>query len=442
MCAVLVAAVVAGNASEICMAAETDSAGELAVEAVNGADGESRVENAANGGDYAGETVNGEDCMESAADGGDYAGETADGEVCTEDVNDGDVTEADGAGSEEDVVSSGSLMVTSLGMKATTVEYKTSVSSIKLNFSYNILGCVKVSSSLNVRKERSTGAEIAGTLTNNTFCNVLEVYEDGWAKIESGKISGYVSTEYLLMGEKAENAALKKAKKYVKVTGTSVLNIRALPTVNSSTYGQAKKNKKVTLKYESLTAKKIKKLLKKNKSLRRQLSTSEKKSMLQSDNLNNWVCVKYNGKTAFVSKDFVKVKYVVKTGSTQSSSKSALRKKLVKYAKKFLGNKYVYGGTSLTKGTDCSGFIMRIYQHFGYRLSRTSSEQSKNGTKTSRSKLQPGDLLFYKKNGKISHVTMYIGNGKVIHASNEKNGIMISKISYRKACKYVKIIKT
>lgn len=163
--------------------------------------------------------------------------------------------------------------------------------------------------------------------------------------------------------------------------------------------------------------------------------------MLKSDNLDNWICVKYNGKTAFVSKDYAKVIYTVKVGSAENKKTSALSKKVVAYAKKFLGNRYVYGGSSLKHGTDCSGFTMKVYQHFGYRLARSSAAQARNGRKVKRSKLQPGDLLFYKKKGRISHVSMYIGSGKVIHASNEKNGIIISSVRYRKACRCVRILK-
>ena len=105
--------------------------------------------------------------------------------------------------------------------------------------------------------------------------------------------------------------------------------------------------------------------------------------------------------------------------------------KIVKYAKKFLGCPYKYGGTSLTKGSDCSGFTQSIYKEFGYSIPRTSLEQSSYGTKVSSSSVQEGDLVFYKNGKKVGHVAIYIGDGEVIHSSNEKDGVKISKMNYR-----------
>ena len=118
------------------------------------------------------------------------------------------------------------------------------------------------------------------------------------------------------------------------------------------------------------------------------------------------------------------------------------RKKVVEYAKKFEGNPYVYGGNSLTEGTDCSGFVKLVYAKFGYTLKRTSKEQAADSTykNVKLSDVQPGDLLFYNKNGQIGHVSMYIGNGKVIHASSPSTGIKISNYGYRTPAKAKRII--
>lgn len=101
---------------------------------------------------------------------------------------------------------------------------------------------------------------------------------------------------------------------------------------------------------------------------------------------------------------------------------------VINYAKKFLGNPYVYGGTSLTKGTDCSGFTQSIYRHFGYTIPRTSTDQRKAGRAVAWANKQPGDLICYE-----GHVALYMGNNQVIHASNAKEGIKItSPANYRK----------
>ena len=117
------------------------------------------------------------------------------------------------------------------------------------------------------------------------------------------------------------------------------------------------------------------------------------------------------------------------SGTVKGTTKG---KKVVNYAKKFLGNPYVYGGTSLTNGTDCSGFTMRVYEHFGITIPRTSAAQSTSGKKVSSySDAQAGDLFFYGDNGKVSHVAIYMGDGNVIHASSKKTGIKISTAKYR-----------
>ena len=95
----------------------------------------------------------------------------------------------------------------------------------------------------------------------------------------------------------------------------------------------------------------------------------------------------------------------------------------------------MYGGSSLTKGTDCSGFTMSVYAQFGYSLPHSAAAQSGRGRKVSLSALQPGDLIFYRSGGRIGHVAMYIGGGRVVHASTPRDGIKISNYRYRQpAC--------
>ncbi len=105
--------------------------------------------------------------------------------------------------------------------------------------------------------------------------------------------------------------------------------------------------------------------------------------------------------------------------------------KVVAYAKQFVGNPYVYGGTSLTNGCDCSGFTMKVMEHFGISLPRSSYDQQFAGTSVSLNNLQPGDLILYAKNGRVNHVTIYIGGGQVVHASQPSVGIIISNMNYR-----------
>lgn len=121
-------------------------------------------------------------------------------------------------------------------------------------------------------------------------------------------------------------------------------------------------------------------------------------------------------------------------GTSSGSGTSSTRQSVVNFALQFVGNPYVYGGTSLTNGADCSGFTQSVMANFGISIPRTAAAQSGAGTPVSLDAIQPGDLLFYNGGGGIGHVTMYIGNGQVVHASNSNTGIIVSSIDYRTPC--------
>ena len=106
--------------------------------------------------------------------------------------------------------------------------------------------------------------------------------------------------------------------------------------------------------------------------------------------------------------------------------KSEMGKAVIDFATQFVGNPYVYGGTSLTNGADCSGFTMAVYQNFGYSLPRSSTSQRSAGTGVTYAEAQPGDLICYS-----GHVGIYAGNGKIVHASNARTGIIVSDANYR-----------
>ena len=123
------------------------------------------------------------------------------------------------------------------------------------------------------------------------------------------------------------------------------------------------------------------------------------------------------------------------TDMIENANGSELGKKIAKYACQYIGNPYVYGGTSLTEGADCSGFVFRVYKDFGYNLPRTSFEQRSAGNGVSYSEAQPGDIICYD-----GHVGIYIGNGKIVHASTERTGIKVSNAGYREILAVRRII--
>ena len=123
------------------------------------------------------------------------------------------------------------------------------------------------------------------------------------------------------------------------------------------------------------------------------------------------------------------------TSTIEDADGSSLGKKVAKYACQYIGNPYVYGGTSLTKGADCSGFVYRVYKDFGYNLPRTSYEQRSAGESVDYDDAEPGDLICYD-----GHIGIYIGGGKIVHASSAKTGIKVSNAGYRRILSVRRIV--
>lgn len=323
---------------------------------------------------------------------------------------------------------------------------------IELNIKYDRLGIANVDESLNVRAKASTDSKIIAKMGKNAACNIEKITKSGWAKIKSGNIQGYVLAEYLIMDEEAEELAPKVGKKIATVK-TETLNARFLPSTQSAKYTLVPSGEELEVVRENISEKYVSNFISKH------FNTKKTKAYIQDvdqeamkEELADWVCVTIDDEKVFVSKEFVTFSYELKravstetestggSSSSGSSGQSSIRLSMVSYAKQFLGNRYVYGGTSLTNGTDCSGFTMRIYEHFGYGLPRTSSAQASATRTISSSEAKPGDLFFYGYGGSVSHVAMYIGGGMVIHASNERTGIKISNAFYRTPIKVGRVI--
>lgn len=285
--------------------------------------------------------------------------------------------------------------------KTTTQETEDEDKEPDTNWGYTNLGIANVTNHLNVRKEPNEKATLVGKLPKNAACEIISE-ENGWAHIKSGKLEGYCSMEFLFTDEEA-TAKAKEVASMIAIVNTETLKVREQPNTDCAV---------ITLipKGEELEVEEIME--------------------------NGWVKFLLDDEDAYVSGDYVDVKERLETGVTLTeliygNGISDSRVSLVQYAKQFLGNPYVWGGTSLTKGTDCSGFTMGIYKKYGISLPHHAASQAKLGTGINLSQIQPGDLVFYAKNGAINHVAIYIGNGQVIHASNPKSGIKISNVSYR-----------
>ncbi len=278
---------------------------------------------------------------------------------------------------------------------------------------YTNLGIANVESgNLNVRAIPGTDGKLVGKMPKGAACEILEVTEDGWAHIVSGEVDGYVSMDYLYIGADAKMKALELLRTVAVVNGDSV-NVRDEASLDSAVLTQV----------------------------------PEGEEMEVLEVLDKWVKVSIDGEDGYVSADYVTVEEKLDTAITMSELRygqgvSDLRIDIVDYALQFVGNPYVWGGTSLTKGADCSGFTMSVYKHFGISLSHSSRAQANEGDKITADQLQPGDLIFYaNSSGTINHVAMYIGNGQVVHASSAKTGIKISNYTYRTPVRYVSILE-
>ncbi len=267
-------------------------------------------------------------------------------------------------------------------------------------YGYTNLGIAIVDGNLNIRASASMDGSIVGKMTNNSACEILGE-ENGFYQIKSGNAEGYVSTDYIITGAEAINIANQEVRNIATVT-TDILRVREQPTTESATLSTVNKDEELVI----------------------------------TEVLDGWVKVEVDDYEGYVSADYVTTGMKLKTGNTMKeltfgSGVSQTRVDLVNYALQFVGNRYVWGGTSLTKGVDCSGFTMKIYQRYGISLPHSSRAQPNHGTKVSRSELRPGDLIFYGNGKSINHVAIYIGNGQVVHASNARDGIKISNAFYR-----------
>ena len=275
---------------------------------------------------------------------------------------------------------------------------------------YDNLGISSVDNYLNVRKEPGEDAEIIGKMTSKSAGEILETSEDGkWYKIKSGPVTGYVSAQYILTGAAAKDEALQVAE-LMAIVSTDRLNVRTEPSTDAPIWTQISNNER----YDVISQ------------------------------LDGWVEIELDSSTAFVSTDYVDVRYALPEAINFSplDGNTSLRNRLVNYALQFVGNRYVWGGNDPHTGADCSSFVRYVYSHVaGVTLERVSRAQAKQGRKINSSQMRPGDLIFYTNSGgTVNHVAMYIGNGQIVHAASRRSGIKISTWNYRNPYRIVNML--
>lgn len=247
-------------------------------------------------------------------------------------------------------------------------------------------------STLNVRSGPGTSFGKVATLSSGAPVEIIEEAGE-WYHIQADPVTGYVSKEYITVEQ-------------VQQTHDQPVQKPAQPATDSKTYGMVSAS---TLNVRSGPGSSYEKVS--------TLSSGAQVELLES--LDGW----YRIEGGYVSADYILV---------LDSAMSALQSQIVAYARTFLGCAYVYGGNG-PKSFDCSGLTKYVYNHFGYNINRGATAQLQNGVPVSKENLQPGDLVFFNSEGtgvnRATHVGIYIGDGKFLHASNKRVGVTITSLS-------------
>lgn len=344
------------------------------------------------------------------------------------------------------------------------------------------LAVAQVENYINVRNQPSTEGEVIGKLYNDSVGEIIgEEAQGEWLLIRSGNVEGYIKAEYALRGEEGQKKAEEVGTRYARVTAVT-LRLRQEATTESDTvallpeeevlpvseevegwakvtgdvgegyisteYAQLYTEHKVAESREEEEAR----LLREEEERQAAEAASQAQGSLgtpernsgsggspESGSVTSGAPGSVNsvssgsgdsgtsGSTAGSGGSSSQAPAAPSQSSSGQTSNSSLGQSIASFALKFVGNPYVYGGTSLTNGADCSGFVQSVYANFGISLPRTSGEQGNCGTNVGGlENARPGDLVSYS-----GHIGIYIGNGQIVHASAPKTGIKVSNASYR-----------
>ena len=333
---------------------------------------------------------------------------------------------ASSAASASSAVVSGSVSSSSSASAASSSDAGSSASSASAEEeSFKSLVIAQVDDYVNVRSEASEDSEVLGKLYDKSVGKYLGE-ENGWYKIESGSVTGYVKAEYCVTGEDAVALAKKVGTRIATVT-TTTLKVRSAASTDADVIGLVPIDDElvvseeedgwikvdieegegyVSTDYVTLSTEFVKAESKAEEEARLAKEDAEKEAARKA--ASSGTSKKSSGK--------------VKSAESYTSKSSSIGSAVAEFAQQFVGNPYVYGGSSLTNGTDCSGFVMSVYANFGVSLPHSSSaDRSVGAAVDGLSNAEPGDLVCYS-----GHVALYIGNGQIVHASTSRDGIKIS----------------
>ena len=340
------------------------------------------------------------------------------------------------------------------------------------------------SENLKIRVQMNDDGTPAGKLSEGGLCYILKEEDNGWDYVESGKVRGFVQAELLQTGTDAEELLeqyQEEARKLAESKNTAYSGIESVvPTAeavldplenDAFTYLRATVNPTVCTKIYAL-AKKDLSILEEGSNDAREIGSIKKGGLLYiiTDRFNDWVYVESGDARGFVPKASIKTggvrKAVLSKGEesfetavtsvkpsenravyyTLTSIQSGvpvgkLRQSILEFASQYIGNPYVWGGTSLENGADCSGFVQAVYANYGYYLPRVAEDQAEVGTKIPVGEAKPGDLIFYARNGYIYHVVMYAGDGQTVEAHSNAAGIIRGTVNYANAVWATRVLK-
>lgn len=294
---------------------------------------------------------------------------------------------------------------------------------------YDNLVIFKKSGYMNVRStpENKGDDNVIGKLTSKAAGDIIETL-DGWYKIKSGTVTGYIAAdpELIATGQEAKDLAMQNATQMAIIT-TDVLNVRVEPNTDSKIWTQIVKDERYPVVDQQDGWVQI------------DLGSVDTEDGSQDGDEKAYISTRDNNvEVRYALNEAIKFTPAKDSSSgassdgSGSSTKQSRRSQLVNYALQFVGNRYVWGGTSLTNGVDCSGFTMRVMEKFGVSLPHYSGSQAQMGKKVTSATMKLGDLIFYAgSNGKVNHVAIYIGNGRIVHAASRRSGIKTSTWNYR-----------
>lgn len=330
----------------------------------------------------------------------------------------------------------------------TNSENTTSSEEIKDKIEIGYTGTI--ASKLDLKLVPSITSSNINTIEENSKITIKDIINK-WSYVETDNKSGWVLTSKIKVSEQKNEEVKPEDNKEQSVEETKKEDNTEKTTSKEETKTEEKKKTEVT-KYVSAETLNMRETANNNAKLINQLKVNTKVTVLETE--GTWSKIKVNGKTGYVASKYLSDNKVDVTSrseeisrgkentqtentssknesSTQGTSSSASGNNIVAYAKKYMGYKYVSGGSSPSTGFDCSGFTSYVYKQCGISISRSSSAQASNGTAVSKSNLQPGDLVIFnnRANTSIGHVGIYIGGNTFIHAGNSGTGVITTSLS-------------